>query len=145
MTSPPEAEPKSYQWSSSTQKDVGFVAPGRRGDTHRPPGFTRMPCLERYSGHVSLFLISCMMVITSYRTTKRVFRVEHTLSAAVITDIFAECPVDGFIRALSNLQLSKWPSTPGTYVMRFPLTLHQSPRIRPSTVVPSFSAINIAV
>ena len=72
------------------------------------------------------------------------FRMERTLPTAVITDIFAECPVDGLIGALADLQLTKRPSTPGTRFMRR-LSHGQSPRIRPSIDVPNFSAISIAM
>ena len=69
---------------------------------------------------------------------------EFAFFTAKIAYIFAECPVDSLIGALSNLQLSKRPSTPGTRFV-FYLIHCQSPWIRPSKEVPSLSAISIAV
>ena len=103
---------------------------------HRPSILVVSPCT----------LLSSLSIITANSATQRVLGVKCTVPAAVITDIFAECPVDGFIRALSDLQLSKRPSTPGTLIGFTCLSAHrQSPRRKSSSEMLSFSAINIAV
>ena len=115
ITSPPWAEPKSYQWSSSTQKEVGFLAPGRRGETVRPPFLTWIPWRDKYSTQESRDLILLISVITSYRTTVLHRCVVFAFFTAVITDIITQCVFNGWVRTLPYLKPTVGASTPRTH------------------------------
>ena len=118
ITSPPWAEPKSYQLSSSTQNEVGFLATGRSGDTHRPPFFTWIPCRERYSTHESLDLIFCIIwfVVTSYCIAVFCSCVVLTPLAAVNANVMPQCVSNGGVRALPDSKFSESASTPRAHV-----------------------------
>lgn len=118
MTSPPIAEPKSYQWSSSTQKEVGFLAPGLSGETVRPPFLTWMPCRDRYSVHESLDLIFCIMgfIVTSYRTAVRCCCMKLTSLTAEITYVVAQRAFYLWVWTLHDLKFPESTSTPRAHM-----------------------------